>query len=430
MCQAMKKWILLIILLVTSLTAFVAVSTPKTNWYDDFIFHDPGFTFQFIRTIGYSYEKGADIGESVATAKKITNGDFNSWYQSWLATAERIEAIADTAMQQQHSASAMGAYLRASNYYRTAGFYMVKPEDQNKSLKAYQKSRHDFHQALYSLPYIEAVEIPYEKTTLPGYLIRSKNKNAPIVIVHSGFDGTVEELYFEVGQALHDRGYNCLLIEGPGQGLVLRSQHLSFRPDWEKVIKPVVDFVQTIPNVDKNSIALMGISMGGYLAPRAAAFEPRIKALIANGGVYDLSEAVVRAIPKEIVALIDKNPKEFNQLIENEMNKNTTMRWFYENGMWSFHAKTPAEFMVKLREYNLKNVAQHIQAPTLVVDSEADAFMHGQARMLYQHLSSPKTFLEFTRREAAESHCQMSATAISNELILDWLDKTFSRRDA
>ena len=73
------------------------------------------------------------------------------------------------------------------------------------------------------------------------------------------------------------RGYHCLQFAGPGQGTAIRLQGLPFRPDWEKVVTPVVDFAVGLPGVDPERIALMGLSMGGALAPRAAAFEKRIK---------------------------------------------------------------------------------------------------------------------------------------------------------
>lgn len=395
------------------------------NWYDHFIFKDPTFNFEFIRALGYTYTKGADIGEAISTAENIQDGDFQSWYHSWLATAERIENLAIQFQNEGHLVSAKEAFFRASSYYRSAGFFMDAKADHAKSISTYAKSRENFLKAIASLPYISAVKIPYENTTLPGYLIRSERANAPIVIVNTGFDGTGEELYFEVGAALHARGYNCLIVEGPGQGSVLREQNLPFRPDWEKVVTPIVNYIETLSNVDKNKIALMGISMGGYLAPRAAAFEPRIKALIANGGVYDFGSTLFNSLPKKVLDLVDSNPKEFNTIMENEMKKNTEARWFFENGMWSFHADSPAEFVKKLKQYSLKDIVKNIKAPTLVVNSESDAFMKKQAEMLFKNLDAPKTYLLFTKKEAAQSHCQMGATAISNELILNWLDKTF-----
>lgn len=406
------------------LISFSSFCYAVSDWYDQFIFKDPSFIYQLIRTVGYTYEKGADIGESISTAKEISDGNFDSWYQAWIKTANRIETVAKTAEKNKNSVTARNAFLRASNYYRTAGFYMDAPADRAKSLSSYRLSKENFLKAIFYIPYVEVVSIPYEKTTLPGYFIRSEKPNAPLVIVNTGFDGTAEELFLEVGTALHERGYNCLLVEGPGQGSVLRQQHFSFRPDWEKVVTPIVDFAERLPNINKNKIALMGISMGGYLAPRAAAFEPRIKALIANGGVYDFGAAVYKTLPPELIKLLDKDPTAFNKEIDTEMKKNTTARWFYENGMWTFQVNSPSELIKKIRDYSLKDVAQNIKMPTLVIDSESDFFMKGQAKALYEHLSGPKTFLLFTKQQSAQSHCQMSATAISNEMILDWLDKT------
>jgi alpha-beta hydrolase superfamily lysophospholipase len=421
---------LIFLIIFTCCGSLYARSTPPQNWYDNFIFKDPTYNYEFIRTLGYSYTKGADLGECISTAKKIKEGDFNSWYTAWNDTANRIAKLADTAARDGHVVTSREAYFRAANYYRTAGFFAVASTDRANSINAYQKSKLNFLKAIRSIPYIEVVHIPYENTTLTGYLIHAQRKNAPIVIVNTGFDGTAEELYFEVGVALHDRGYHSLLIEGPGQGNVLRQQHLYFRPDWEKVVTPIVDFVETLPDVNKKQIALMGISMGGYLAPRAAAFEPRIAALIANGGVYDFGEAIRATLPKELIQLSAQSPEDFNQAIYREMQTSTVVKWFYENGMWSFHTKTPAEFLQKVNAYSLKNVAQKIKASTLVIDSEADDFMKGQANQLYQHLQSPKQLLVFTRKEAAQSHCQMGANAVSNELIFDWLDSVFKQTES
>lgn len=417
-------FLLSLVIVTTTYSGTAATTAPTRNWYDQFIFKDPSFTFELIRTLGYTYEKGADIGESISTAKKITDEDFTSWYQEWTKTANRIESLAQKATTKGNTITARNAFLRAANYYRTAGFYMVSPTNRPQSIATYRLSHKAFLHAIESLPYINAINIPYEQTTLPGYFVRSDKTNAPLVIVNTGFDGTAEELYFEVGAALHERGYNCLLVEGPGQGGALRTQNLHFRHDWENVVGPIIDYAETLPDTDKNKIALMGISMGGYLAPRAAAFEPRIKAVIANGGVYDFGEAAYKTLPPDLIKMIDDDPAAFDKMMIEGMKKNTIVRWFYENGMWSFGVTTPAAFMKKIKLYTLKDVAQSIKMPTLVVDSESDLFMGGQARALYNHLTGSKTFLLFTKQEAAESHCQMGATAISNERILDWLDDT------
>ncbi len=394
------------------------------NWYDNLTFKDPSFSFELARTMGYAYSGAADIGESISTARSIKDGDVDSWYQHWLDTANRLYTFAESKKEKGDTISASEAFFRASNYYRTAGLYMVAEKDRPKSISAYAKSKKSFLQGVAYLPHVRVVKIPYENTTLPGYFIPSSSKNAPLFIVHSGFDGTAEEIYFEVGIAAHKHGYNVLLFEGPGQGNVIRQQHLVFRPDWEHVVTPVVDFAMGIPNIDKHKIALLGISMGGYLAARACAFEHRIQACIVNGGVYDISENIYKNTPANMLSLLKTDPNKFNSEMAEEMKKDLTAQWFFNNAMWTFGAKSPAEVMEKIKLYSMKDSIDNIKCPMLVIDSEADMFYKGQPEKVYNSLKSPKTLLKFTREQTAEAHCQMGAIAISNEMILDWLDHT------
>jgi len=400
-----------------------------SNWYDGFIFQDESFTFEFIRVLGSAYGGGADLGECIQTALRIKEGDDESWFLEWSKTANRINDLAKKFQREGHIEAARSAYFRACSYYRSAGFYMHSPEQRAKSIITWSNSVECFNRGIDSLPYIEAIKIPYEDTTLPGYFIRadSSGDKKPLLIVHTGFDGTGEELYFQVGEASRERGYHCLIFEGPGQGAVLRKQDLPFRPDWEKVVTPVVDYAIKRKDVDKDRIALMGISLGGYLAPRAVAYEHRIKACIANGGVYDFSESIYKKMPPDAIDSIKNEPEEFNKWIREYMKGNTQIRWFFNNGMWAFHADSPAELMLKINNYNLRDCVKKIKCNMLVIDSKGDIFFHGQPKKLYESLECPKTYLIFSREEAAQAHCQMGATAISNEMIFNWLDNVMGR---
>jgi hypothetical protein len=226
------------------------------------VFHDPTFSLQLLRAISETYYKGADIGECLSTAYRIKEGDFESWHQEWLKTAKRIHKYADDCLNAGHKVSAREAYLRASNYYRVAEFLIMDPEDP-RIQTTWGSSKECFAKAagLFS-PQFESIEIPYEGTTLPGYFYRppedgmkssekdnSKSTNAsgprPTLIVHGGFDSTLEELYASAAAPALERGYNCLTFEGPGQGGVIRKQKIPFRHDWEKVVTPVVGIYQT-----------------------------------------------------------------------------------------------------------------------------------------------------------------------------------------
>jgi len=424
---SVKKFFLILIIAAIVIPSIVLSLQQKqqSGWYDNLIFKNENFSFQLARTLGYAYSGGADIGEVLKTAKAIKPENIDAWYMQWLKTANRIYRFAETSQRAGHIVSAREAYFRASNYYRTAGFYMESKDRFNKSISSWKLSRKSFLKAIASLPYIKVINIPYEKTLLPGYFIKSPEKNAPLLIVHTGYDGTAEELYFEVGVAAHQRGYNILLFEGPGQGGVLRIQKLPFRADWEKVVTPVIDFALTLPGVNKNKIALLGISFGGYLAPRACAFDHRISACIANGGIYSVVESFYKRIPPKVIPMISAEPEAFNKTIYEIMQKDPQAQFFFNHGMRAFGAKSPADFMLKLKQYNLKDVAKNIKCPTLILDSESDAFLKGEAKKLYDVLNAPKTYYLFTKRQAAQAHIQVGAIAISNEIIFNWLDGVF-----
>lgn len=274
------------------------------------------------------------------------------------------------------------------------------------------------------------MEIPYENTTLPGYFYRvdDSGKPRPTLIVQTGFDGTQEELYV-YAVAANQRGYNVLTFEGPGQGRVIRVQGLPFRPDWEKVITPVVDYTLSLPEVDPDKLALYGLSLGGYFTPRAAAYEPRIKALIANGGVYDPLETYSsesNTSREEYLDFVKENPEEYNKMNQKAMKNSTTIRWALEQGMYTFKAANPSEFIIKYSALTMNGSADKIQCPTLICDSESDDLMPRQAKELYEHLKCPKKYMLFTSNEGAGEHCQMGAISLSNQRILDWLDEIFN----
>jgi len=392
----------------------------------ELIFKDTQYSFQTLRTLGYAVSGGADIGEVLKTAYLIKEGDDESWYREWLKTAEHCEKAGNEFLARGKASSARQEFFKASNYYRTSEFFLHARPDDPRIVSVWKKSRDSFLKGakLADHPIIP-VSIPFEGTTLPGYLclVDASGAKRPLLIVQTGFDGTKEELYFETAYFAVKRGYNVLLFEGPGQGEVIRIQKLPFRPNWETVITPVVDYAISRDEVDGERIALMGISFGGYLAPRAVAFEKRIKACVANGGVYDFH--ITAHLTQDLEKYLDttKGAEQIDEDIYAKMKINPSLRWAMANGMFTFHAKSPSAWLKMTRPYTMKDIAAKITCPILIVDSEEDKDMPGQARMLYNAITSPrKDFLLFTKEEGAEEHCQMGAILISNARILDWLD--------
>ncbi len=407
------------------------------------VFQDPTFSLQLLRVIGETYYKGADIGECLSTAYRIKEGDFESWCQEWLKTAERVRRYADESLALGHKVSAREAYLRACNYFRAAEFLLIDPAD-HRIQTTWGKSKECFSKAtaLFSQP-VEPIEIPYEgTTTLPGYFYRTDNDNSsssnhgndritprPTLIVHGGFDSTLEELYASAAAPALERGYNCLTFEGPGQGGVIRKQKIPFRYDWEKVVSPVVDYaLSRTQEVDPKHIALMGISMGGYLAARAAAFEHRISACILYNGVYDGYDALASSLPKSLLGAIENGKQEIvNATFEILMDSDPNIRFNMAHGMWTTGLNSPYELIMKSKDYTVKNIAKSIECPTLVLEAEKDDSFPGQPKKVYDALTCQKKYILFTSEEGAEEHCQCGASALSNQRIFDWLDESFAK---
>jgi dienelactone hydrolase len=135
---------------------------------------------------------------------------------------------------------------------------------------------------------IEHVEVDSPDGILPGYLIPSGTDGpAPVVIFYNGFDVTKELLYGFIGDQFSRRGIACLVIDTPGTCEPLRLRNVPSRPDYEVPTTAIVDYLQTRPDIDPDRIGLLGISLGGYYAPRGAAFEKRINACVAWGAVWD-----------------------------------------------------------------------------------------------------------------------------------------------
>jgi len=396
---------------------------------------DPQFWYETQRILGHTAYGGADTGEVLSTAARIVSGDYDSWHDEWLATADRVSAEAERAFERNHLISARDGMLRASTYYRSAEFFLHGRPDDPRVAYSYHRQVECFQRAVALLdPQIAPVEIPFENTTLRGYFYKAAGGGAvPTILMHNGFDGSAEEMHFFGAAAAQERGYNVISFDGPGQPAARHRDGLVFRPDWERIVTPVIDWLQTQPETADSRVALFGASMGGYLAARAAAFEPRVDALIAMDGVYDLGEislAHIPAPPDEAKWMLwaDSMP-ELDAAIEAAMAADATTRWGVTHGMWAMGVDTPRQFLASYLDYTLASgIAEQIRCPTLICEGEEDGFFAGQPQEIYDHLTCPKQLLHFSANEGAGAHCQSGAQRLAFARIFDWLDETFDHQ--
>lgn len=405
----------------------VAAPPATAPWYELGLMPDSVMENQLLHFLSGTYSGQSDIGEVLATARRIVGDRPWSWPEEWTRTADRVRVAAEGSARGGHRISAGKGYLRAANYYRAALIHHPRPGHPSvlstgrRAVAAYDRALE-----LLALP-ARAVRIPYAGTTLPGYFFRSPRARteAPLLIMHQGRDAWPEESKYVIDDAL-ERGYHCLIFHGPGQGMAIRGQGLTFRPDWEQVITPVVDFAVAIPGVDADRIALLGISMGGALAPRAAAFERRLKILIANPGVLDWGQAMTaqfRAGVPEAMALLPANPAAFDAAMAKVMATVPLYDWYLRDSMNKHGVRTPSQLITDLARYTNVRVAEKITCRTLVMDGTGEAFSVGQAKLLHDALRCPKDYLLFTAEDTGLLHVQEGAYAVANQRMYDWLDE-------
>jgi pimeloyl-ACP methyl ester carboxylesterase len=394
------------------------------------------FDYQLLRATAYTTYGGAEIGECLVTAERITDGDTESWHEEWLATAERVERTADDALAAGNERTARGAYFRAHNYYRTAEFFL-EAEDARR-IPTYERSVEAFRSGASLLPRPpERLSFPYEDTELPGYLflpgdgdeVPEVDGPLPTVVCLGGFDSIQEELYFLCGvpEALA-RGYAVVHFEGPGQGAPLRYEELTARTDWENVVGPVLDGLESRDEVDEGRLALVGVSFGGYYAPRAAVFDDRIAACVAFDHMHDLWRASAGDNPRMAAAIAHVPDRVVNALASAGERFSVQSRWLMENSRWVFDVESAADLQRTLREYSLAGLADRIDCPTLVLAGADDHFVPvGLGREFAATIGEAATLEVFETETGAAEHCQVGNLSLATGVIYDWIDDVVGR---
>jgi pimeloyl-ACP methyl ester carboxylesterase len=235
-------------------------------------------------------------------------------------------------------------------------------------------------------------------------------------------------MYLSNAPAAIRRGYNYLGFDGPGQGRNLIRDGILIRPDWENVVSPVIDFALERPEIDPERIVLVGWSFGGFLAPRAAAFEHRIAALIADPGQWDQRDAVVPVLPisdEEKRRFPDIDPESLQPMEEclRGPEADPMLRWrLLQRGLWVNRVDNLFDYLVSMLDYELSSVANQISCPTLLTAAEGDPIAAGAPKLL-EAIDVPKRLVYFTIAEGAGGHCEGAARTLYHQRVFDWLDE-------
>lgn len=286
---------------------------------------------------------------------------WSEWYGAWMALGRKHEDLARDAEAQGHAVTAGEAYYRAAIAYHFGVFCWV---DNLEELTAGHRKRVEcYGKALGTLdPPGERVEIPLEGITIPGYLRKPRGvSRPPVVLFLSGLDSAKEEhATFEI--FFLRRGLATLAIDGPGQGETW--YRMKMRVDFEVAATAAIDWLRTRPDVDGARVGVCGVSLGGYLAPRCAAFEPRLRAVASCGGLYSLQDRPLAS--------------EFH-----------LRRWIH---IWG--AKDEPDVRRLSKGATLDGAAKNIRMPLLVVHGEKDNLIApSDPYRTYEQASGPKQWV-------------------------------------
>lgn len=303
---------------------------------------------------------GVVLTDFEEVTKSITS--YNDWCRAWSERGAHHEQLGREAMARGHMLTAGECLQRAGLYYHFASFLFARDQAQMKA--AHAKAVACRQAALPHLrPPGERVTIPYEGKTLAGILRKPPGVGKPSVVVMAvGLDSTKEE-----GDAYEApflaRGMATLIFDGPGQG---EGQYdFAIRGDYEAPVKAVIDYIETRGDLDTKRIGMWGVSLGGYYAPRAAAFEKRIKACIALGGPFNWG------------ANWDNLPA-------------LTREAFTARS----HAKSEADARKNANTLSLEDIAQNITCPLFVVNGRRDRIVPAaDAERLAREAKGPVTLM-------------------------------------
>jgi pimeloyl-ACP methyl ester carboxylesterase len=391
--------------------------------------NDSEFSFVLLETMAQAEGHGASVGEVLTAITTIEYGNFESFYSSFFGLANRIKAIADTIDTQRFPVSAREAYFRVASYFRAADFFLHGNVSDPRIYSLWDSQAAAFNTAISLLP------VPGERITLQGNGFQipaifyspfhsSCNEAKPTIVLGNGYDASQEESLHLFGFEILARGWNFVTYEGPGQPTVRRDQNIGFIPEWWEVVTPVVDYLSTRPDVDMSSLGLTGISFGGSLAPRVAAYEHRFAAVMAIDGMYSLQAAFEADISPALVELF----KSGNQTaFDDEMNairlnpsQPSSFRWLIDQGLFAFHTSSPYDWFNQLRNYSLDGLYDKITCPVFIGDGQDDVQVLGQAQVVADNLGDRATLYKFNNSLGAGQHCQLGAGPYLAQVSLDW----------
>ena len=364
----------------------------------DFLFPSHAFGSQTLRLVAEAQQGGGDVFDIARTCREITEGDHESWERAWIALARRIEDKARDALAAGRRITARKFFFQANQYWRMADVFLHSDRDADRA-ERFTRAQACFREAaaLHGPP-IEVVAVRCGDEVYDGYFCHPVDPAPgrwPAVLFLGGADAYAEEIYFS-GRQLCERGWAMLLVDTPGRGSSMYLKGIPTRPDYEVPGMAAIDYLVARPEVDAQRIALMGISMAGYYAPRVAAFDRSIRALVCWAGCYSL----------------------LTDIYEHYEGLRPTLRRLLGGA-------EDAEARRQLQDFTMAGIAGNITCPTLISHAAPDRLMAVEgARRLFEEIGAADKELVIydDPRTGGIAHCSHDAWAHNMPMMLDWLE--------
>ena len=367
-------------------------------------------------SINLALEMGARIGEIeaicaplVEVSKQGDDAGTSAFLDAFAAMGDKLVSLADEDLAAGHELSAGTKLDRAATYYITCE--RMQPAHSEKRREIYAKQQRYFRRGMELMrDPASRVEIPYQGGIIAGIFVPAEGAAgpAPLIMMVNGLD-SVKEMIYRVGlpRALARRGVSTLVIDQPGTGEALRLHKLHAVYNAEAWASPVFDFIASDPRVDPRRIGVHGVSLGGYYAPRAVAFEPRFALGVCWGANHNWGEVQRKRLARE-----GERP----------------VPHYWEHARWVFGQPDMESFFRVAERMTLDGVLDRIRVPFLVTHGEKDR----QIPLMYAHLThdqlvnSPRRELKiFTEREGGVQHSSVDNSANAMDFQADWIADRF-----
>ncbi|HBE9271049.1 TPA: alpha/beta fold hydrolase [Clostridioides difficile] len=363
------------------------------------------FNFQLNRIIMWDGGRLEDIQK---VSSKIV--DSESWKTELMYLAQEAEQD--------------GRTENAIAYYRMSEFFMYDGDPDKISV--YKKATtlfYNYYSEYFSNGTVQIFHVPYENITLPVMYAKAQGEVKDVILLHGGNDSYFEEFFFPM-LYLASQGFDIYLFEGPGQGGVMRLQGKHFTYQWERPVKTILDYFHL------ENITIVGASLGGFLAPRAAAFEKRIERVVAWSVFPNFLDIIVGSQPikmQNLLRLLLKLKTKWlvNFIIKQKMKSGDSMVvWGLKHGMYAYEASTPYEYFQKIKYYQIDSIAKNINQDILILGATQDHFIDyrtvGKEIDLLNNVRS-LTFRLMTEAEQASNHCNCGNSKLVLDTISNWI---------